>query len=191
MRACVDTNILISYLLSPLSVNPPARLIRGALRGEFSLVIAETTLSELKQKVQSKRYLVDRISAEFIDQFVDTLRVVSEIFPLPPEPLPRVVRDSRDDLLLAPAVLEQVDYLVTGDKDLLVLAAIKHIRIVDPADFLGIFADGVKGGSCVLHHVTGETESRITRASKRYASRTQQFPDIRQWHRVTNPCSMA
>jgi len=74
---------------------------------------------------------------------------------------------------------------------MLVLAAIEHIRIVDPADFLGIFADGVKGGSCVLHHVTGETESRITRASKRYASRTQQFPDIRQWHRVTNPCSMA
>ncbi len=135
MRACVETNILISYLLSPLSMNPPARLIRGALRGEFSLVIAETTLSELKQKVQSKRYLVDRISAEFIDQFVDTLRVVSAIFPLPPEPLPRVVRDSRDDLLLAPAVLEQVDYLVTGDKDLLVLGEFQGVRMVTPSEF--------------------------------------------------------
>lgn len=138
MRACVDTNVLISYLLFPTSNRPPFRIVRSALRGEFSLVIAETTLGELSHKVQSKQYLVDRIATDSIDQLAAALRMVAEVFLLPSDPLPRVVRDPRDDYLLAPAVLERVDYLVTGDKDLLVLDEFQGVRMVTPYEFTSV-----------------------------------------------------
>lgn len=138
MRACVDTNILISYLLAPLSNNPPSRIIRSALQGACTLVVAELTLTELTGRVQSKPYLVDRISIAMLDQFVVSLRVVAEVYPLPAHPLPRVVRDPRDDYLLSPAVLERVDYLVSGDKDLLVLRGFEEVRMVPPIEFVKI-----------------------------------------------------
>lgn len=138
MRACVDTNIFISYLLAPLSDAPPSRIIRGALQGSFTLVIAELTLAELSAKVLGKQYLVDRIAPAAIDQFVASLRVVAEVYPLPSHPLPRVVRDPRDDYLLAPAVLEHVDYLVSGDRDLLVLGEFQGVRMVSPTEFVAI-----------------------------------------------------
>jgi len=138
VRACVDTNILISYLLTPLSGNPPSRIVRGALEGAFTLVLAELTLTELSRKVQSKPYLVDRISTAMLDQFVASLSVIAEVYSLPSDPLPRVVRDPRDDYLLAPAVLEQVDYLVSGDNDLPNLGTFQGVRMVSPREFVAI-----------------------------------------------------
>jgi putative PIN family toxin of toxin-antitoxin system len=138
VRACVDTNILISYLLAPLSDGPPSSIVRSALQGAFTLVVAELTLTELSRKVQSKPYLVDRIPIAMLDQFVASLRVIAEVYPLPSDPLPRVVRDPRDDYLLAPAVLEQVDYLISGDNDLLVLGTFQGVRMVSPREFVAI-----------------------------------------------------
>lgn len=138
MRACVDTNILISYLLAPLSDSPPSNIVRAALQGAFTLVVAELTLTELSRRVQSKPYLVDRISIATLNQFVASLRVIAEVYPLPSDPLPRVVRDPRDDYLLAPAVLEQVDYLISGDNDLLDLGTFQGVRMVSPREFVDI-----------------------------------------------------
>ncbi|HEV2065293.1 MAG TPA: putative toxin-antitoxin system toxin component, PIN family [Thermomicrobiales bacterium] len=138
MRACVDTNILTSYLIAPPSDNLLSNIVRGALRGAFTLVVAELTLTELSRRVQSKPYLVDRISIAMLNQFVASLREIAEVYPLPSDPLPRVVRDPRDDYLLAPAVLEQVDYLVSGDNDLLDLGAFQGVRMVSPREFVDI-----------------------------------------------------
>ena len=48
------------------------------------------------------------------------------------------MRDPRDDYLLTPAVLERVDYLVTGDNDLLVLGEFQDVRMVTPVAFARI-----------------------------------------------------
>ena len=45
-------------------------------------------------------------------------------------------RDPKDNKFLALAVSGQADYLITGDKDLLVLKSIGAIPIVSPAEFL-------------------------------------------------------
>ena len=44
----------------------------------------------------------------------------------------KVSRDPKDDPLLADATQAGVDYIITGDKDLLVLACYKNIPIVAP-----------------------------------------------------------
>lgn len=138
MRASVDTNILISYPLAPMSSNPPSRIVRTAFRGEFSLVMVETTLAELEDKVRRKRYLVERLSPEIVADLIASLRTIAEVHPLPSGPLPRVVRDPRDDYLLVPAVLERVDFVVSGDRDLLALGEFQGVRMVTPANFARI-----------------------------------------------------
>jgi hypothetical protein len=49
------------------------------------------------------------------------------------------VRDPKDTVILATAIDGKADYLVTGDKDLLVLAghkSIKPLKIVTPTEFI-------------------------------------------------------
>ena len=49
--------------------------------------------------------------------------------------IPRTSRDKDDDHILAAALKAEVDCIVTGDNDLLVLKTIEGILILPPADF--------------------------------------------------------
>ncbi len=134
MRVCVDTNILIGYLLAPSGSSPPLRIVNAGIRNMFTLVIASPTFSELRDEVRSKPYLTDRISTERVDAFVRVLHFVAEIIDVP-ETIPNVTRDPRDDYLVAPAVIEHVNIVVSGDKDLLVLINIAGVEIMAPVEF--------------------------------------------------------
>jgi len=48
----------------------------------------------------------------------------------------RVCRDPNDDMILECAVLASAQFMISGDKDLLVLGSYSGIRIVTPAEFL-------------------------------------------------------
>ncbi len=58
------------------------------------------------------------------------------MLPLPSEVPPRVCRDPNDDFLIAAAVLEGADFIVTRDRDLLALDTVLNVRMVDPTTFL-------------------------------------------------------
>ena len=137
MRACIDTNVLISYLLAPGSPRPPSAIVAAALAGRFSLLVPRPTIDELGDNVSRKSYLSLRISRTRLDAFVNALTQIAEVVVIP-NTLPRVTRDYRDDYLLAPAVIEAVDYVVSGDKDLLKLGDVAGVRIVSPAAFIAI-----------------------------------------------------
>lgn len=49
--------------------------------------------------------------------------------------LPGVTRDPKDDAVVACAVEGKADYIVSGDKDLLVLGTYQDIQIVTPSQF--------------------------------------------------------
>jgi predicted nucleic acid-binding protein len=52
-----------------------------------------------------------------------------------PAPLPApVCRDVDDDAVLALALTARVDYIVSGDRDLLDLKSFEHIPILTPAE---------------------------------------------------------
>ena len=69
---------------------------------------------------------------------VDVLSEVSETVPKITTEIPAVTRDPKDDYLLAYALVGQADYLVTGDRDLLVLGQVEHTRIVTARDFVEV-----------------------------------------------------
>lgn len=136
MRVLLDTNILISYLLTPAQNSPVTKIVTQGLLGDFVLLVPEELLQELKRKAHEKKYLVERIAPEEIGKFVDVLTGVSEPIPKIDEPIPAVTRDPKDDYLLAYALVGRADYLVSGDNDLLVLEQVGELSIVSPQEFL-------------------------------------------------------
>ncbi|HRO24267.1 MAG TPA: putative toxin-antitoxin system toxin component, PIN family, partial [Promineifilum sp.] len=68
------------------------------------------------------------------------LRTVAEEIPRIEQTIPAIARDAKDDYLLAYAVVEQADYLVTGDKDLLVLEEIARVKIVSTVAFADLLS---------------------------------------------------
>jgi putative PIN family toxin of toxin-antitoxin system len=138
VRAIVDTNVLISYLLNPGSSSPPSVIIRAALAGAFTLVTPQETLDEVRASVSAKPYLARHVSSDQVTEFIELVREGAIVTPPTPEPPAHVTRDPGDDFLLTQAVLEAADILVTGDKDLLVLGEVAGVRIITPASFVAL-----------------------------------------------------
>jgi len=135
MRVCLDANVFISYLLNTGPDAPPRIVLEGFFQGLYELAISEETLEELVHKVKSKPYLSRRIAETDVKRLIDFLRRFPNVVKSTNTAIPRMTRDPKDDYLIAHALLERVDYLVSGDKDLLALGSVLDVRIVSTADF--------------------------------------------------------
>src|SRR5215210_5494860 len=140
MRALLDPNVLISYLLIPLGNSPVNVSVDVALAGTFTLLLPEEVLEEVVRVAASKPYLAQRIAPESVEALLRALAAVAEVVPALDEEIPAIGRDRKDDYLLAYAAVGQADYLVSGDNDLLSLGEVAGIRIVSPAAFVAILA---------------------------------------------------
>lgn len=138
MRAYVDTNVYISYLLSQDSTSPPTRVILAGIAGKYTLLTSEIVISELRDKIANKPYLSARISGSAVEEFVELFRTRTEIVTGVPTDFPMISRDRDDDFHIMHAVLGHADYLVAGDHDLQVLGDDESVRIVSQAEFVQI-----------------------------------------------------
>lgn len=141
MRVLLDTNIFISFLLSPRRDSPSTTIVRASILGKFVLLLPEGLLVELAARVRTKPYLAQRIPSEDVDELVQILSTIAE--PIPPIewPIPAVTRDPKDDYLIAYALVGSADYLVTGDRDLLTLGQVDHVNIVTAREFATLLGD--------------------------------------------------
>ncbi len=137
---CLDTNVLISYLLGMSSQSPPARVVRMALDQQVSLVIAERTLFELRDKAVAKRYLVQRLKSDDVSRFERSIRRIATVIDARADMSRPGTRDPKDDYLLAPEIVSLVDHIVTGGRDLLEYTGVEPGFIMSAAEFLGRYA---------------------------------------------------
>jgi len=118
-RAVVDTNVLISAALSPMSA--PAQIV-GCLLQEATLVFSRETFHELETRLwrpKFDRYLnIDRRRLLLHD-----FAAVAQWVDLPVAPRSAYSRDPDDDVFLHTAWLGKAEWLVSGDKDLLELSS--------------------------------------------------------------------
>jgi hypothetical protein len=112
MRVILDTNILLSGLISPLGT--PARLIEAWLDRRFILISHALQLDELRE-VSRREKMRALIRPAEAGRLINQIMLVAVM----PDALPSVERsrDPRDDFLLALCDVGQADWLVTGDKD--------------------------------------------------------------------------
>jgi putative PIN family toxin of toxin-antitoxin system len=141
MKVLIDANLVISFLLKRKESSDPIRLLfELILDPRFALVVPENMLGEVRAKARSKPYLRGRIDPAELDWFCDVLTETATLIPKLAGDLESVTRDLKDDYLIAAALIGEVDILVSGDKDLLVLRDhLDRPRIMSPADFVAEF----------------------------------------------------
>lgn len=134
MQVVLDTNVLVSGLAFPSG--PPGRIVSAWRAGAFSLVASEFMLDELARILPALSLRTGSSAADVRD-FLDLMRAMSTIVELSADHLAQAqgsgLRDPDDAPILATFLAAGADCLVTGDKDLLVLAG--PWAIVSPADF--------------------------------------------------------
>ena len=141
MRVLLDTNLLISYLLTPRQHSPVVQTLHAAIKGRFTLLMPEALLDELVRTAKERTHLAARIPSEGLREYVQILSALAETVPRITAPLPPVTRDPKDDYLLAYALVGEADYLVTGDKDLLCLGRVDRLQIVTPRAFWQLLSE--------------------------------------------------
>ena len=129
MRVVLDTNVLLSGLAYPGSV--PGRIVAAWRNGSLEVVLSHFILDELRRVLPRLSQRHGLSEAEIAD-LVDCLSFEAEL--VEPSPgLEPALTDPQDQPALGTLRAAQADYLVTGDKALLALAA--HYPVVTPAQF--------------------------------------------------------
>jgi uncharacterized protein len=131
VRAVLDSNVLISAVISRGGTGAPAQLLSQWRDGEFELVLSEHLLAELA-RVLASRKLRARVSRADAAEFIALLRERAALSS-DPEFVRRRSPDPGDDYLLALAEVERA-VLVSGDQHLLGLG--EEFPIFTPRAFL-------------------------------------------------------
>ena len=138
MQVVLDTNVLVSGLAFPSG--PPGRIVSAWRAGAFGLVGSDFMLEELARILPSLSHRTG-FSAADVRDFLDVMRAMSTIVELGADHLKQAqgsgLRDPDDAPILATLMASDADCLVTGDKDLLVLAG--PWAIMSPSDFCARF----------------------------------------------------
>ncbi|MFN9674119.1 MAG: putative toxin-antitoxin system toxin component, PIN family [Microcystis sp.] len=132
-RVVIDTNVFISALLNPLGT--PKKVINIAV-SQFTILQSEATYQELATRISKKKFDKYLEKDDRLD-FLSSLKNRSLFVDIWHET--RVCSDLDDNKFLELAVSGMAQYIITGDKDLLILNTYQGIPIITPAEFLVIF----------------------------------------------------
>jgi len=123
----IDTNVLVSESLFPKSRLGKAIKPRS---DKHTIVLCTTIIDELhtvyNRKFPDKIYALEQFLKEFSFETVYTPNISENV----PQ-----IRDKKDTPILASAILEDVDILITGDSDFYDVK-IDRPEILSPAEFL-------------------------------------------------------
>jgi putative PIN family toxin of toxin-antitoxin system len=132
MTVVFDTNILFSAAGWRGS---PFQCVEQARAGAIEAVTCQELVEELAEKLELKLGFSPEQSAETLADYLSFLRIVRI-----PKTLNAVPRDPEDNAVLECALESKAEFVVSGDKDLLVLKVFRGVQIVRAKEFLEILA---------------------------------------------------
>ena len=131
MRVVLDTNVLLSALISPHG--PPDAIYRAWRAARFEVVTSAAQLDELRRASRYPKFKAV-LQPHRVGVMVNNLQraIVLEHLPTGIE-----ADDPNDAFLLAMAVASEAEYLVTGDlrAGLVQRGSLGRTRIITPAAF--------------------------------------------------------
>jgi len=132
----------VSALIS--SKGKPRQVVSIIQQSGFIFFYPKQLIEEL-QEVPEKPRLAPKISSSQIERLVTLIESRGRLVELDSVVL-AVSRDPKDDPFLACAQSVGCNYLVTGDKDMLVLQFHGTTKILTPAGFLSVLESGGEDG---------------------------------------------
>ena len=130
MRIAVDTNILIGALTRPHGTG--ARILRAWREGRLELAASEATLREA-ELVLGGGWLARLSSRADVQALLDGLRRECVMVDAPRIPGLRL-KDAGDARLVEAAVAAEARYLVTADREVLLMRGYGPTEFVTPAE---------------------------------------------------------
>lgn len=128
-RVIIDTNLWISYLLT----RELSRVDKVFKNNRITLLFSNELLNEFIEVSQRPR-LQKFFPAEDVSSLLKEIQSVAEFIEV--VSMVDVCRDPKDNFLLALAKDGNASYLVTGDKDLLVLKQFENTSILTISEYL-------------------------------------------------------
>jgi putative PIN family toxin of toxin-antitoxin system len=125
----LDTNVWISALQFGKQYGTPVQALEKAMRED--IIATADELEEEVFRVLTEKFAwatqktVSAIQSVLARSSRHTLRHAANI-----------CRDPKDDMFLECAALAKADYLVAGDKDLLILGSYEGTRIITPLEYI-------------------------------------------------------
>lgn len=128
-KIILDTNLWISFLISKKFNQIDKQIENKGIQLIFSKELLEEFIDVISRPKLKKYFLKKDIEKifEYFDQFGELVIVKSDI---------KICRDIKDNFLLNLSVDSKADYLITGDKDLLILEKIKNTKILTFSEFI-------------------------------------------------------
>lgn len=127
-KVVLDTNVVVSGLLN----QGKCRQILELAARRRMLVVSSPSLEQELVRVLRDKFGYNQI--ELMQAIVTYKELVYQtVFPVKQV---KIARDESDNRILEVAIEAQVDAVVTGDKDLLVLKEYQGVAMVLPSDYL-------------------------------------------------------
>jgi putative PIN family toxin of toxin-antitoxin system len=131
-KVVLDTNILVSALGWQ---GNPHKLLQKVIDGKVILFISNEQFEELAKVLDYPKF---NFSEEEKARFKALTSGVA-VLVRPTRKLDIIKKDPSDNLILECALVSNADFIVSGDKHLLVLATFKGAKIVSAAHFMREF----------------------------------------------------
>ena len=132
MRIVADTNLLIASIFWD---GPPYKIVQRALDGLVQIVASQMILNEVRKVLTDPREKF-QLSEQEIDDIIQGILLYVTV--VEPKTFLSVVRDPKDDPIIACAIDARAEFIVTRDNDLLDLKEYCGIKIITPEEFLQI-----------------------------------------------------
>jgi len=138
MKAVFDTNVFLRALINPHS--RCGRLL-NEFADEYVLVLSPDIIREVLEVLHRPRLRARFPQITQLD-ITHIIALFAKSHVVEPAVVPAVSRDPDDDKFLACVSSAGAEYLVTEDKDLLVLEMYQGTRICQPDEFIALFEGG-------------------------------------------------
>ena len=122
----IDANVWYSAIVYG---GVPQQVLEFCLE-HYQIVISDLLIEEIISLLKFKA----QAPYKWLRLVRGVLATICSVVNLPS--LSQVVRDPKDNHVLAAAMAGDCRYVITGDRDLLVLKTYKHVSFIKPADFM-------------------------------------------------------
>jgi putative PIN family toxin of toxin-antitoxin system len=123
----IDTNVIISALFFPESI--PAKALFD-ISDNHDLVLCDHIIDEIYDVINRKR-------PDLIADIDLLLAALSYEIVIAPREASKIIKNPKDAPILNSAIIENIDYLISGDRHFLSLA-IEQPKILAPSTYLRI-----------------------------------------------------